>query len=81
MHRVTGKSYLDIRAGEGTTLSAVNLSELRVDLSHLLPGLSGEIPLMEIHDANMFARPPDDGFIAVYPNAGGPTVITCRVEQ
>jgi hypothetical protein len=80
-YHVSEKGYLDIYAGEGSNMSAVDLSELWLDLSHLPPGISGEIPLMEIHSVNMFARPADASGIVVHPDTDGLIVITCVVEQ
>lgn len=79
--RVTEDVYLDVYPGEGLTGGSIDMTNLRFDLSHLPEGLTGEIPLMEIHPVTMAGLPQQGGGIVINETSGNLIVITCVVGQ
>jgi hypothetical protein len=74
--RITDDLYLDVYPGDGLSGGGVDISALRIDLSYLPLGITGEIPFMEIHPITKVVLPQQGGSIVVHEPATGYFVIS-----
>ena len=74
--RMTDGLYLDVYSGDGLSGGSIDMRSLRFDLSQLPPGVSGEIPFMEIHPT-IKVDLPLQADITVHEPSPGYFVLSC----